>query len=282
MIRSCNYVIDDETVRKRKIKVCLDYHIKKCEGPCEGLVSREKYNVMIGQVAALLQGRTELLMRELSGEMERLAEEMKFEEAAQHRDRIKGLQAYSQKQKVTALDPVDRDIVAFAAEGDDACGVIFKLREGKLIGRQHYYMGNVEQKPEGEILEALLQQHYLEADYIPKEVFLSVRIEDPEAVERWLTEKRGDTVALVVPTEGEEAKLVHLSQHNARFLLEELKLQRMKRADYVPYAVKALQQDLRLSKLPRMIECFDISNIQGSDSVASMVVFADGKPRKSE
>jgi len=282
MIRSCNFFIDDEVVTKRKIKVCLDYHIKKCEGPCEGLVSEAKYNAMIDQVAQLLKGKTETLIQMLREEMERLAGQMKFEEAAMLRDRIKGLEAYTEKQKAVDLDHIDRDIFAFASEDDDACGVIFKIRDGKMIGRQHYYMGNVEEKPEAEILETLLQQYYLEADYIPQEIFLSSQIEDTEAVQRWLTEKRGDAVSLIHPTEGEQAKLVRLSQSNAKFLLAELKIQKMKRADYVPHAVKSLQRDLRLPKLPRRIECFDNSNIQGTDPVASMVVFVDGKPKKSE
>ena len=282
MIRSCNYFIDEEAIRKRKIKVCLDYHIKKCGGPCEGLVSQERYAAMIAQVGALLEGHTESLIRQITAEMEGLAGEMKFEEAAQLRDRIKGLQAYSEKQKATALDPLDRDIFAFANEGDDACGVVFKLREGKMIGRQHYYMANVDQKPTEEILDTLVQQHYLEAAYVPKEIFISGQLSDADAMQRWLSTKRGDAVAVIHPTEGEEAKLVRLSQSNAQFLLEELKLQKMKRADYVPFAVRSLQQDLRLSTLPRVIECFDISNIQGADSVASMVKFVDGKPKKSD
>ncbi len=281
-IRSCNYFIDDEVIKKRKIKVCLDYHIKKCDGPCEGLISEAQYRAMIDQVAALLQGKTETLIQMLREEMERLAAAMKFEEAAVLRDRIKGLEAYSEKQKAVALDPIDRDIVASVAEGDDACGVVFKIRDGKMIGRQHYYMSNVEGKSDDEILETLLQQYYLEADFIPKEIFLSSPIENAEAVQRWLTDKRGDAVTLTCPTEGEEAKLVRLSQSNAKFLLDELKIQKMKRADYVPHAVKALQRDLRLPRLPRRIECFDNSNIQGSDPVASMVVFVDGKPKKSE
>ncbi|MBM2841406.1 MAG: uvrC, partial [Bacteroidetes bacterium] len=261
-IRSCNYFIDDESIAKRKIKVCLDYHIKKCEGPCEGLVSQVQYNAMINQVAELLKGKTESLIQKMQEEMESLAGAMRFEEAAALRDRIKGLQAYSEKQKAVDLDPLDRDIVAFAAEGDDACGVIFKIRDGKMIGRQHYYMSNVDQKPEAEILETLLKQYYLEADFIPKEVFLSSPIDDIEAMQLWLTEKRGEPVAVTNPLDGEEAKLVRLSKSN--------------------HAVKSLQRDLRLGKLPRKIECFDISNIQGTDPVASMVVFEDGKPKKSE
>jgi excinuclease ABC subunit C len=151
-----------------------------------------------------------------------------------------------------------------------------------MIGRQHFYMTNVDQKPDGEILEALLQRYYLEADFVPKEVFVSSLIDDVEAMQKWLTGKRDDAVTVIHPTGGEEAKLVRLSKSNAQFLLDELKLQKMKRADYVPHAVKSLQRDLRLSKLPRRIECFDNSNIQGTDPVASLVVFVDGKPKKSE
>ena len=282
MIRSCNYFIDDDVIKKRKIKVCLDYHIKKCEGPCEGLVSEAKYNAMIDQVAALLEGKTETLIQSLRQEMERLAGDMKFEDAATLRDRIKGLEAYSGRQKAVDLDPTDRDILAFAGEGDDACGVIFKIRDGKMIGRQHYYMTGVDQKPESEVIGTLVQQFYLDAGYIPKEIFLSAPLEDSEAVQSWLTKKRGEAVSVLTPTEGEEGKLVRLSVSNAKFLLDELKIQKMKRADYVPHAVKSLQRDLRLTKLPRKIECFDISNTQGTDSVASMVVFVDGKPKKSE
>jgi excinuclease ABC subunit C len=281
-IRSCNYFIDDEAIQKRKYKICLDYHIKKCEGPCEGLVSERRYNAMIRQVETLLKGKTESLINVLTGEMEAAAEGLRFEEAALLRDRIKGLQSYSEKQKASDLDAKDRDIIAFAAEGDDACGVVFRLREGKLIGRQHYYMSGVDQKREAEVLEALLQQYYLESEDIPEEILLPAPPENPDAVRRWLAGRRRGDVLLSSPEEGDEAKLVRLSQTNARFLLDELKLQKMKRSDYVPHAVKSLQADLRLPVLPRRIECFDISNIQGTDTVASMVVFVDGKPKKSE
>ncbi|HXX64336.1 MAG TPA: excinuclease ABC subunit UvrC, partial [Bacteroidota bacterium] len=282
MIRSCNFLIDDEAIRKKKYKVCLDYHIKKCEGPCEGLVSQEKYNAMIAQVASLLRGKTGSLIRSLREDMDELSRTQRYEEAAVIRDRIKGLEAYSERQKATDLDPKDRDIVAFAAEGDDACGVIFKLRDGKMIGRQHYYMGNVEGKADSEILGTLLQQYYLEAEYIPEEVLIAEEVDDSDAISRWLAERRGESVRLIVPEAGEEAKLVRLTKSNAKFLLEELKIQKMKRADYVPHPVVALQRDLRLEKPPRTIECFDNSNIQGSDPVASMVVFVDGRPKKSE
>jgi len=150
------------------------------------------------------------------------------------------------------------------------------------VGRQHYYMGNVEGKPEPEILEALLQQYYLDAEDIPTQVLAPVPLEDAEAVARWLGTRRGEPVTIIVPAGGEEAKLVRLTQSNAKFLLEELKIQKMKRADYIPHPLLALQKDLGLDRVPKKIECFDNSNIQGSDPVASMVVFVDGKPRKSE
>ena len=282
LVRSCNFFIDDEAIRKKKYKICLDYHIKKCGGPCEGLVSEEQYNSMIDQVASVLRGKSETLLQSLRTEMDDLAARMRFEEAAVLRDRIRGIEAYSEKQKAVDLDRTDRDIFAFAAEGDDACGVIFKLRDGKMIGRQHYYMTHVDQKSDSEILESLLQRFYLEAEYVPREVFLPAPVENADSICSWLSEKRGEPVAISAPTEGEEARLVRMSASNAKFLLDELKIQKMKRADYVPFGVQSLQRDLRLEKLPRRIECFDISNIQGSDSVASMVVFSDGKPRKSE
>jgi excinuclease ABC subunit C len=281
MIRSCNYQIDDEVIRKKKIRVCLDYHIKKCEGPCEGLVSHAAYRTMIDQVASVLEGKTETLIERLEADMEALAAQMRFEEAAVLRDRIKGLRAYSERQTAVDLNRVDRDVTGVAIEGDDACGVIFKIRDGKMVGRQHYYMGNVDQRPEPEVIATLLQQYYLEAEFIPPEILVPVLPEANATVGDWLSGRRGEPVTLTVPAGGEDATIIRLTENNARFLLDELKIQRMKRSDFVPHAVTALQRDLHLEKPPRTIECFDISNFQGTDSVASMVVFVDGKPRKS-
>jgi excinuclease ABC subunit C len=282
MIRSCNFFIDDEVVRKKKIRVCLDYHIRKCEGPCEGLVSQERYNEMIQQVGVLLGGKTGALKEKLHKEMTLLAAEMRFEDAALLRDRIRGLEAYSERQKVVDLNEKDRDLAAFAVEGDDACGVIFKIREGRLIGRHHYYMTGVDGKEEPEIMEGLINQYYLTVDDVPPEILAGAEVENKRAVEDWLTTRRGGRVVLSLPSEGEDAKLIRLTKNNARFLLDDLKLQRLKRKEIVPHAVQVLQRDLRLRKLPGTIECFDISNIQGKDPAASLVVFVDGKPRKSE
>lgn len=281
-VRSCNFFIDDEAIRKRKIKVCLDYHIKKCDGPCEGLASREKYNSMINEVAQVLKGKTASLVRSLDGAMQKAAEELRFEEAAELRDRINQLSVYNERQKVVDAEMVDRDLFAIALEGDDACGVIFKVREGKIIGRQHVYMSGVEGKTEPDVVEQFVERYYLETEDVPTEIFLPAETENHSAIEQWLTEKRKAKAEIVVPKIGEKAKLMQMCRKNAELLLDELKLQKLKREDYIPHSVMALQRDLRLPKVPRRMECFDISNTQGTDSVASMVVFVDGRPRKTE
>jgi excinuclease ABC subunit C len=282
MIRSCNYDLGDESIAKRKFKVCLDYHIKKCEGPCEALVTRQHYNEMIDKVAHILKGKIDSVAGSLVHEMEQQSQQLQFEEAAKTRDRLRALSVYSEKQKVVDVKQVDRDIIAIAVKGDDASGVVFKVREGKVLGSHHYYLSNVEGREEGEVLESLMERHYLEHEDIPREVSLSAPIASAELVGSWLAKKSGGAVALDVPKAGEKARLLSMVKKNAEFLLEELELQRMKRGDFVPHSVQALQRDLRLPAPPRRIECFDISNIQGTDSVASMVVFVDAKARKSE
>lgn len=281
-IRSCNYYIDDEFIRQKKARICLDYHIKKCDGPCEGLISEKAYNDMIDQVENLLKGRTEELMNRFKKEMEQLSEELKFEEAADYRDKMKSLHVYSEHQKVEGIENIDRDIFVTATEGDDACGVVFKIREGKLIGRQHFYFDNVEGKPESEILEKLIQSFYLEDTYIPSEIMVSTEIENSDMLRRWLHDRAGEEISILYGEDENENKLLRMFKLNAKFLLDELKIQRKKRGEFVPKSIQALQKDLRLQIPPLRIECFDVSNIQGSDIVASMVCFDSAKPKKSE
>jgi len=237
---------------------------------------------MIDKVAKILKGRTDDVVNALQAEMEELAGTLKFEEAAKARDRLRALSVYNQKQRVVDSKDVDRDIVAVAAKDDDACGVVFKVRDGKVLGSHHYYLSNVEGKEEAEILEILLERYYLDNEDIPGELTLSGDVNSPGIIETWLAGKRNKPVTLETPRGGEKLKLVSMVRKNAAFLLEELQLQKMKRGDLVPHSVQSLQKDLRLPAPPRRIECFDISNIQGSDTVASMVVFVDGKSKKSE
>jgi excinuclease ABC subunit C len=283
MVRSCKYYIDDEVIKRKKIKVCLDYHIKKCGGPCEGLVSREEYNKMIEQVAQLLNGKIDKLVGHLREQMEKLAQELRFEEAAVLRDKIKALEIYTSKQSVVSIEPVDRDIFAVAIEDEDACGVLFKVRDGKLIGSQQFFMTGAGYKGEDEVIETLLTQYYLSSDYIPSEIFIPQSIEESNSIEKWLADRKGMPVKIRAPENDDEARLISMCKVNAKYHLDEFRIQKMKaREEFAPNVLRQLQKELRLDRLPRRIECFDISNIQGSDIVASVVVFENGKPKKSE
>jgi excinuclease ABC subunit C len=272
-VRSCNYHIDDDSIQKKKIRVCLDYHIKKCEGPCEGFISREHYQNMIGEVAKVLRGKTDSLISDLEHEMREYSEALRFEDAGIVRDKIQGLRNYSERQKVVDPDLIDRDIFAVAAEDDDACAVIFKIRDGKIVGRQHFYMSAVEGIEEKEVVSQLVRRYYLESDYFPKEIFLPAEIDNNAVIQSWLTSMRGDKVTLVVPKIGDKVRLMGMCKANAKYLLDDLKIQKIKRGEKTPKV---------LELLPRKIDCFDISNIQGTDAAASLVVFEDGRPKKSE
>ncbi len=292
-IRTCNFDIDEDFIVRKKTRVCLEYHIKRCEGPCEGLVTQAGYNAMIKKVKQILTGRTKDVEKELHEEMQKLSSEMRFEDAALRRDQLEILSDYVSKQKVVTEELVDRDIFAIASEEDDACGIIFKVRDGKITGKQQFFFSNVEGKDQEEILEALLERYYSSTDYIPEEIFLPIELTDPDTFEAWLARRTrelsndDDSAAmkppkLIVPKIGEKVKLISMVQSNAKFLLGEIKIQKLKQDDFVPHVLKALQRDLHLKKPPRHIECFDNSHFQGSETVSSMVYFENAKPKKSE
>ena len=281
-IRSCKFQLTPEVIKKKKIDLCLDYYIKKCKGPCQGLQSREDYAGMIEQVRRFLRGKTEELVQELRQQMDALAQKMEFEEAALVRDRLKALEHYRNSQKIVQSDFKDRDVFALAMEDREACVVAFKIREGKIIGKQHFYLKQSGWKNEAEVLEEFLNQYYFTNQDIPQEIFLQAPIESAQAFSQWLTRESGRKVRIIVPQRGEKRQLVQLAVKNARFLLDELQLQKMKKDQTVHFTVIALHRDLNLPKPPLIIECFDISNIQGTDPVASMVRFENGKPKKSE
>jgi len=236
-IRSCKYFIDDEAIRKKKIKVCLDYHIKKCDGPCEGLISEIEYKDMVGEVVKLLRGKTEDLINELKEKMQIASSKFKFEKAAEIRDRIDQLQVYSDKQKIVSNDFQDRTASAVTAVG--------------------FYDG--------------------------KEIIIETEPFEKDSLIEWLNTKAMKPVKFIIPQRKSEAmSLLNMSKQNAILQLKEIQLQRMKKEGNVPYVLSALKRDLHLKNIPKKIECFDISNLQGTDTVASMVVFVEGKPKKSE
>jgi excinuclease ABC subunit C len=281
MIRSCSLNLTKENIENKKFKVCLDYHIHKCEGPCEGLQTQQEYGEMIEQVAKLLNGKTTSLIKEMNIRMDELAENMMFEQAGKMRDKIESLKVYAAKQKMVGEEIVDRDIFAVDREDNDSCGMILKIRDGKVIGKSHYYLNNVLDKPDEEILSNLITNYYNKTEFIPEEIFLEKELEDSDVVKNWLESKRHDKVDIIVPKIGDKAKLVAMVKANARLMLEELKLAKLKR-EFIAPSLDALKRDLKLDVLPRRIECYDISHIQGTDTVASMISFYDAKPRKSE
>ncbi len=281
-IRSCNYAISDEFIRKKKIRVCLDYHIKKCEGPCEGLVSENNYNQMIDNVAQLLHGKTSKLLKQMNEQMFAFANEQKFEEATQMRNQIRTLDVYVNQQKIVDIELHDRDFISIAIEKENACGVVIIIREGKLIGRQHFYLTNLQDKTYNELLEIFVERYYMNDVEIPREIILEEELQNSKFIIEWLESKRRDQVSLLIPKGGKMKELLKMSKKNGEYLLNEFLLLKIKQKDFIPNSLKSIQRDLRLTSPPRRIECFDISHIQGSETVASMVQFVDGKPKKGE
>lgn len=281
-IRSCKYELTPQVIKKGSVQLCLDYYIKKCKGPCQSLFSKEEYAQVIEKTRRFLKGKTEEIIRELKAEMEQQASNLEFEDAAQTRDKILRLENYRNTQKMVQSDSRDRDVVVIKKEDDDACVVLVKIREGKILGRIHKYIKQAEWYSEVKLLDTFINDYYFTTEDIPQDILVQFNSESQELVGSYLSERSERKVSFISPQIGEKKKLIDLCLKNAAYLLEELRLQRLKAKDYTPHAVKALERDLRLKKTPRRIECFDISNIQGTDPVASMVCFVDGKPKKSE
>jgi len=281
-IRSCKFYLSPDVIEKKKVSLCLDYFIKKCQGPCQGLQEKIDYDLMINNVKKFLRGNTSAIIKDLNDEMLEKSHKQEFEEAALIRNKIEVLEKYSNSQKVVTNDYNARDIIAVAFEDDDACAVIFKIREGKIIGRIHLYSKGVLHKNLDKIIETFVNQYYNNSDEIPSEIFLQSEIEEQQIIEQWLSQRIDGKVNIVIPQQGEKKKQIDMCLKNAMYLLEELKLQRLMSKEQTPYVLKSLQRDLKLKKNPQRIECFDISNIQGTDPVASMVCFVNGKPKKSE
>jgi len=281
-IRSCKYDINDDSIAKKKFKVCLDYHIKKCDGPCEGLVSEKDYNDMVDEVVRVIRGRTDELIKELDNKMKSSSENMEFENAAGIRDKIDQLRIISSKQKVVSNDFEDRDVISVAFEDKDSACSVFNIRSGKLVGKKQLRLSLRGGEELEEIYSAAAKFYYSDHVEIPKEILFEVEPSEKDLIEKWLIQKAERKVKIFVPQRGELKSLVNMCKENAILQLKEIQIQKMKKEGNFPYALSALQRDLRLKEVPRRIECFDISNIQGSDSVASMVVFVDGKPKKSE
>lgn len=280
-IRSCNLNITHENIEKKKFKVCLDYHIKKCDGPCERLISEKDYGEMVGEVVKLLKGRTDDLISELKSRIDNYVSKLEFEKAAELRDRIDGLKLISEKQKIVSDDFEDRDIIAVAFEGKDSACSVFNVRNGKLVGKKQLRMSIENGEDAPNIYAAAVKFYYNDFADIPKEIITEIEPADSEILTKWLSQKSEKKVKLITPQRGSLKSLVKMCSENALLQLKEIQIQKMKSEGQIPYTLAALQRDLRLNSIPKKIECFDISNLQGMDTVASLVVFENGKPKKS-
>ncbi len=280
MIRSCNYVLPPP--EGKKIKVCLDYHIKRCGGPCEGLQSEEEYREGVESILMVLSGKSKALIDQLSRRMKEASDNMEFEEAARYRDKIEALQSVMMKQKVDIGELVDRDIVAIAREEGDAVAVVMQIREGVLIGRQDFQLTSVADHSNETVLQTFLMQYYNHQPNLPKELYLPYTFPDQKLFTQWLKQQKGSAVLVVTPQIGQKVRLVELAMRNARLLLDELLIQKRKQSERTSKMVTSLKEELRLQRSPRTIVCFDISNTGQTDAVGSCVFFENARPKKKE
>ena len=280
-IRTCKLRITERSISEKRHKVCLNYHIGRCLGPCEGRVTHKGYSDIVEEAVNFIRGKRIGLLKSLKIKMQEAAGEQNFEDAARIRDQIIAIENFQSRQKVVDVHAPDRDIVTIAMDPNDACGVVFNVREGKISNRVHFYLQGIEGFSSPEVLSSFIKQVYLNSDVIPGEILVPEQPSECEQIKSWLTGKRKKRVVIGVPSRGEKAKLVAMCTRNAELLLEELLLQKSAVRERVPASVRSLQSDLHLPRCPRYIEAFDVSNIAGQDAVASMVAFKDGMPLKS-
>ena len=277
-LRTCNKKLPRDIGLDR---ACLNYHIHKCDAPCQGYITQEEYNNKVSGVLEFLNGNYAPVIKMLTEKMEQASEELEFEKAAEYRNLLSSVKQVAQKQKITNADGEDKDIIALANDDTDAVVQVFFIRGGKLIGRDHFHVRVGTEKSEDNILNNFVKQFYSGTPFIPREIMLQKSIEDMEILEQWLSEKRGRKVIIKVPQKGMKEKLVELAKKNALLVLSQDK-ERIKREEGRTIgAVKEIEKLLGLSNLNRM-EAFDISNINGFETVGSMIVYEKGKPKRSD
>ncbi len=277
-LKTCNRVLPRDIGKERP---CLNYHIHQCAAPCQGNISREEYRAQIDQVIEFLNGNYKPVIKELEEKMQLASEEMNFEKAIEYRELLKAVKQIAQKQKITSSDSEDKDIVAMASDGEDAVVQVFFIRDGKLIGRDHFHVtvGSEDTRPQ--VLSTFLKQFYAGTPFIPRELMLQEEIEEAEVIAEWLAQKRGQKVYIRVPKKGTKEKLVELAAQNAHMVLSQDKEKIKREEGRTIGALKEIGGLLGLEELKR-VEAFDISNISGFESVGSMVVYEKGKPKRSD
>lgn len=274
--RSCT-----KTITGSDPRACLEYYIHRCVAPCIGNVTKREYHEVIKQVVLFMEGKTENVLNELSEKMNTASESLQFEQAAVLRDQIQAIERVNEVQKVVSQNGKDQDIVALAEATGEAWVELFFIRNGKLTGRDHFLMEGTHDEKPADVLDQFIKQFYNNAPYIPKEVVLQHPVKEHRLIEVWLSEKKRQQVTLRVPQRGEKRKLMKMVAENAAQGLQQRTVKWLADSNNLQQALTEVQDALTLQHIPRRIECYDISNIQGSNSVGSMVVFENGRPKNN-
>lgn len=277
-IRTCNRTLPRDTGKERP---CLNYHIKQCDAPCQGYISQEDYRQNVEQVLEFLSGKYDRILKRLEQDMWEASQAMDYEKAIEYRDLLNSVKKVAQKQKITSSSMDDRDVIAMARDAEDAVVQVFFIREGKLIGREHFHLRTAVEEEESQVLTCFVKQFYSGTPFVPRELWVQHKLEEEETIIQWLTAKKGQKVKVVVPQKGEKERLVELAQKNAAMVLEQDK-DKIKREEMRTIgAMNQIGDWLDLTWV-RRIEAYDISNISGFDSVGSMVVYEDGRPKRND
>ncbi len=278
----------DRVITGHDSRACMYYDIKLCSGPCIGAINRADYRANMQRLCDFLEGKSEQVIADVKQRMERAAGAFQFERAAEFRDQLRALEHVVEKQRIVSSAGVDQDVIAFARDEGETCVEVLFIRGGKLLGQEYFVLEGAEGEDDQQVLDAFLQRFYDEAAYVPPEVLLPAQIEEANIIENWLKGKRGSNVQLRVPHasadsgENNDTGLVQLAQQNAQETLATLKAQWKEDSVRQEAVLKELQDYLLLPRLPTRIECYDISNTQGTAIIGSMVVFVHGTPKKSD
>ncbi len=263
-------------------RACLNYHINLCKAPCAGYISKAEYWEMIDEIISILNGTDTSIIKKLKVEMEKAAEELEFEKAAKIRDRILAIELIREKQKMFTVKEGDEDFIDLYTDEKDGCAQVFFVREGKVTGREHFMIENISDDPVKEVISSFIASFYGGTAQIPKTIYVPEEIEDQELIEKFLTEKRGSKVWIKVPKKGDKKNLLDMVRNNAKIMLDQFKEKMVEEKELNKSALTELADVLGLDSLPVRIEAYDISNIQGVDSVGTMVVFENGKAKNSD
>ena len=281
-LRSCDFNINKDTIEKNKHSICLDYHINKCNGPCEGLISKDGYNNIIENVIYFLNGNIKKIIEEISTQMINASNLMDYKKAGLYKEQIDLIMNFTKKQGKSIASFEDRDIIAISSKNNFACGVVIRIREGRISAREKIMLKGAMNENKSKMISDFIRQFYLITHFVPSEIILSDQPDYLETIKLWLESKRNKKIKITNPIKGEKLRLLKMCQQNADLVLKQELLKKTSKKELVPKMINQLKEDLNLISPPRRIEAFDISNIQGYDSVGSMVCFVDGKPVKKD